>query len=190
MDSPTVQCKPSSNAVINFWYWPVTGPSPSLFQPSDNDIGGTLDLVMWQPYLNFTMQSIIRKRRKATTMLYMYLWCKVQTVCPQLVGGMSLLSFALNAGSILICNKHENNQKLLSLTYKWCPKIEAGLSEPGFPPCTACSKCLSVSVNVVFVLVEWTMKSHLLLFMVHNKCDCGPWGPFLSTDRWQKLGWS
>lgn len=35
-----------------------------------------------------------------------------------------------------------------------------------------------------------TMKSHLPLFIVHNKHDCGTSQPFPCTDIWEKFGWA
>lgn len=98
-----------------------------LHQPSDNATGDTLVLVVWHPYLNFMMQSIIRKHRKIIPPCYLCVsgakFKAAFLVCPQLISEMSLLSFDIGAESILICNEQEKIQKLLSTTYKWCPKI-------------------------------------------------------------------
>lgn len=92
----------------------ATGPSPSLLlQPSHNATGDALVLAVWQPYLNFMMQSIIRNHRKTVPPCYPCVsgakFKLAFLVCPQLISGMSLSPFDINAGSILICNEQEKN---------------------------------------------------------------------------------
>lgn len=116
---------------------------------------------MWQPYLNFRLSFIIGKHRKTAAPYYPHVTgAKLKMtflVCPQLESGMSLSPFDTNVGSILICN--EQRKKMRNHFHSFINSVQGFLTKtgwpgPGLPPCTACSKCSSASVNVLFVHVE------------------------------------
>lgn len=81
-------------------------------------------------------------------------------------------------------------EKSLSLIYRWCPKIAAKdwMTRAQTASLLWLQEVLISHVNVHFVHVEHNEITSAP-FRVHGKCDCGPPGPFLCADRWQKLSW-